>query len=100
MGRDIAIRYQIHYVVQQVSKEGLPSLGLRAWTPAEWRIRRRGQIPGQGRPTVENIKRHCLAVEASTQPGGVNAHLGATRILRAWVVDHETGARVDYARSP
>ena len=88
--RDRAIRFVLHVVIDTPG---------RAWTPSEWRVRARYQSPGYGKPTVENIKKHCLFVEESTAEGGVNAHLGATKILKAWVVDQETGAKVaEYTR--
>lgn len=90
MSRDRAIRFVLHVVVDTPG---------RAWTPSEWRTRRQGQIPADGKPTTENIKKHCLHYEASTQPGGCNSHLGATKILRAWVVDQNTMERVaEYTR--
>jgi hypothetical protein len=90
MSRDRAIRFTVNYVIDT------PGMG---WTPGEWRTRSRGQIPADGKPTVENLKKHCLHYEASTQEGGCNSHLGATKILRAWIFDHEAGQTVvEYTR--
>ena len=85
MSRDRAIRFVLHVVIDQPG---------RAWTPSEWRVKTRGQVVGYGKPTTENIKAHCQVVEGSTQPGGVNEHLGVTKIIRAWIVDQEIGEKV------
>lgn len=53
------------------------------WTPQGWR----------GRATPARLRQFCLDYEASTQPGGVNAHLGATRILAARIVTNR-GERI------
>jgi hypothetical protein len=47
------------------------------YTPAPWRTRQ------AGRPTTANLAAHVEAFEASTEPGGCNAHLGATRVTSA-----------------
>lgn len=88
---DRAIRYTINFVIDTPGK---------AWTPSEWRTRQVGRYgTPHGKPTTENIKKHCLHMEASTQPGECNQHLGATKILKAWVFDHQTGEKVaEYTR--
>lgn len=65
-----------------------------SWTPGEWRVRARRSVPGMGTPNAVNLKAHVAFVEASTQPGGVNAHLGATKILSAKIVDQWSGETV------
>ena len=90
MSRDRAVRFVVHYVIDTPG---------RAWTPGEWRARRQHQIQGDGKPTTDNLKKHCLHYEASTQPEGCNSHLGATKILRAWIVDQTSGEKVaEYTR--
>jgi len=85
MSRDRAIRYVCHVVIDQPG---------RAWTPSEWRTRPQGQIQADGKPTTENLRKHCEHYERSTQPGGCNSHLGATQILSARIVDQNTGETV------
>jgi hypothetical protein len=95
MSRDREVRFLIHYVVET---GGEPN---RGWTPGEWRVRRLHQLQADGKPTVENIQKHCEAYERSTQPGGCNSHLGVTKILRAWIVDQRSGETLaDYRRVP
>lgn len=65
-------------------------------TPSEWRMKQtaaqvRQGVPAHGAATVENLKKYCLDVEASTQPGGVNAHLGVIVIIAARIRDNQTG---------
>jgi hypothetical protein len=78
------IKYVIHYTVKDGSY----------WTPHEWYARKRNQRPGDGKPTEENIAKHCRHMEASTLPGGVNAHIGKTKMLSAYIVDQRTGSVV------
>jgi hypothetical protein len=89
MSRDRIIPFMIHYEVDTRGQ----------WTPGQWRTRAQYQIPADGKPTTENIKKHCLHYEASTQESGCNSHLGSTKILRAWIVDQRTGETVaEYRR--
>ncbi len=91
MSRDRAIRYVVHYVVDTPG---------RAWTPGQWRSRPQGQCRADGKPTTANLQAHCLHYEASTQPDGCNSHLGATKIVRAWIIDQQTGEKVaEYTRT-
>ncbi len=62
------------------------------WTPCEWRVRSRGRIPADGQPSTANLKAWALGYEASTQPGGVNDHIGPTKILAAQIRDQRTGS--------
>ena len=61
------------------------------WGSYGWQARRRGQLAGWGKPTDSNLARHVRELEASTEPGGVNEHLGVTRIARAEIIDQATG---------
>jgi hypothetical protein len=47
------------------------------YTPAGWTARE------FGRPTDANLKLYVERFEASTQPGGANAHLGPTKVRAA-----------------
>jgi hypothetical protein len=58
-------------------------LGKDSWTSAAW---------SGGRPTAKRLARHILVLERSTLPGGVNAHLGPTRIYKARIVEQATSA--------
>jgi hypothetical protein len=57
------------------------------WTPTSWYVhsKRSGRV-GYGTPTHANLRKYVLAMEASTMPGGPNAHIGPTRILRATII--------------
>ncbi len=89
MGRSRKVTYGVHYVVDRAM-----------WTPGEWRATSKVNAPGYGRPTDENLKKHCMFVEASSLPGGCNDHLGVTKILSAYIVDYRTGEPVAwYTRS-
>lgn len=50
------------------------------YTPAAWPSKH------LGRPTVANLARYVADFEASTLPGGVNAHLGPTRVVAARIL--------------
>jgi hypothetical protein len=50
-----------------------------AFTPSLWLVRR------DGRPTDANLARYVASFEASTGPGGPNAHLGAQQMTSATV---------------
>lgn len=80
MGKTRSIRFIVQYTV-----------GRGFWTPSEWRVRARGVVPGMGRPTLVNLKKQVTLAEASTQPGGVNAHLGITKITSAKIIDQDSG---------
>lgn len=69
MGRTITPRYRVELRVPGFH-----------FTPAGW--------DGKhcGRPSDASLRAYVLAFEASTQPGGINAHLGPTTIERARVV--------------
>lgn len=59
-------------------------------TPAEWRTRARNNVPSHGKPNAANLAKYVHGFEASTQPGGVNAHLGVQKVTSARVIDQET----------
>lgn len=40
-------------------------------------------VATDGKPTEANLRRYVESFEASTRPGGANAHLGEVRVLRA-----------------
>ena len=54
--------------------------GKYSYTPSAWRVTSRTQVAADGKPTAANLAKYVASVEASTQPGGCNAHLGATKI--------------------
>lgn len=89
MGRSRLVTYSIGYRVDR---------GL--FTPGEWRSKARGQVPGMGRPNVENLAAHVAHLEASMKPGGCNAHLGERVILEAWIIDERTGQQVAFWARP
>lgn len=60
------------------------------FTPAAWNVGTRTR-PGYGRPTAANLTHYVAIFNASTEPGGVNAHLSGTRITAARIVDQRTG---------
>lgn len=69
-------------------------------TPAEWRVKSRGQVPGYGKPTDENLAKHVKVFEESTRPGGCNEHCGPMVVMNARVVDQDTGATLATYRGP
>lgn len=74
MGHTTKPAYRVEYVVDR-----------GYWTPCAW------QTKYDGRATAANLEKHVQAVEASTQPSGVNAHLGATKIHRARLIRQASG---------
>lgn len=62
-----------------------------AVTPMEWRTRAKPTCPtSHGKPTDLNLAAHVAVFEASTAPGGVNAHIGATKVVSAQIVRQST----------
>lgn len=49
----------------------------RHYSPASWNCKR------NGRPTEASLRKYVESFEASTRPGGVNAHLGIEVVARA-----------------
>jgi hypothetical protein len=66
-----------------------------SYTEAAWEIKQRfGQNKGQvaaGKPTDDNLRTYVTKFEDSTEPGGVNDHLGTRKITRASIKDQQTG---------
>lgn len=60
-------------------------------TPCEWRTRSKPNAPSHGQPNAENLKAWVARFEASTQPGGPNAHLGAQKVASAFIRDQRSG---------
>jgi hypothetical protein len=65
--------------------------GGRRFTPQAWRVKGQHGIPGDGKPTKENLERFVKKFEESTEPGGANSHLGPTRIVYARIRQNCTG---------
>jgi hypothetical protein len=70
MGKTTTTKYQIRIEV----KSGPGHM------PMSWNCKR------DGRPTEANLRRWVESYEASTRPGGVNAHLGPETITRARIL--------------
>lgn len=61
-------------------------------TPMEWRARGSRLRPGYGSPTEANLEAFVQKMNASMDPGGVNAHLGcAHHIVSAKIVRQSDG---------
>lgn len=73
MGRSVTPKYAVEF--SGVSSNGRPN----RWTPMGWNCKQ------SGRPTAANLAAFIKGYEASTLPGGVNAHLGVTRIAAAQI---------------
>ena len=67
--RDTTTKYQVRI---KVDRYGFP--------PMSWNCRR------DGRPTAGNLRKFVESFEASTRPGGVNAHLGSTTVTKAMIM--------------
>lgn len=52
-------------------------------TPMEWRVSGRYGMKGYGAPNDANLAKFVEASNASTEPGGVNSHLGAAHKIVA-----------------
>lgn len=83
MGRTVTPRYAVEFVVDR-----------GFWTPMGWDGKH------AGRPTAANLAKFAKGYEAATMPGGVNDHLGPTRILRATILRNDGSRTVvaTYAR--
>jgi hypothetical protein len=68
--------------------------GRYSYTPMEWRVFGRGLQKPDGKPTSANLAKFVQSYEASTQAGGSNAHLGATKIQTARIYNNLTGELV------
>lgn len=78
MGRSTTPTYRLHLTVA----------GRFTYSPQAWNSK------AYGRPSATTLATQVAAFEASTRPGGCNAHLGAETVLRARVVHQFTGETV------
>lgn len=85
MGHSRTVDFTVGYLVSR-----------GVFTPGEWRTRQRGQVPGMGKPTVENLAKHVAFMEASMRPGGCNEHLGEIEIIEAWITDERSGKQAAF----
>lgn len=53
-----------------------------------------------GRPSDATLKAHVEHFEASTKPGGVNDHIGATVVWSAKIIRQSTGETVATYQGP
>jgi hypothetical protein len=77
MGRSTTPKYAVEYrdvIVLRGDRRERVSL-----TDTGWNVRE------SGRPTDENLERYVREFEDSTLPGGVNEHLGVTRVGSATI---------------
>lgn len=74
MGRTTTPTYRVH-----VHQHGYHL------TPSGWDCRR------DGRPSADALARYVRSLEASTEPGGCNSHLGLMKIATARIVHQGTG---------
>lgn len=58
-------------------------------TNHEWRIGKRGQLVGYGKPTEENLRKYVLHLLTSMAPGGCNDHIPKIAILGAKIRRNE-----------
>lgn len=69
-------------------------------TPMSWDVKSRYGARGYGKPTDANLKKYVEGFEASTKPGGVNAHLGETIVTSARIIDQFEGGVVATYKQP
>jgi hypothetical protein len=70
------------------------------YTPCEWRLRKspQEQVPGDGQPTADNLRKYVAAFEESTRTGG-NKHLGPTTVSAARIVrQSDKAVMAEYTR--
>ncbi len=87
---------KIPYVVRIVQAEaaGKPvGMTPMEYRPRPWKLGCK-VVPADGPLTEAGLRAFCERFEASTAPGGVNAHLGRTRILNAVLMDQKLGRRI------
>jgi hypothetical protein len=85
---------KIPYVVQvrRAESNGKPvGMTPMEYRPRPWKLGCK-VVPADGPLTEAGLRAFCERFEASTAPGGVNAHLGQTRILSAALVDQRKAA--------
>ena len=68
-------------------------------TPAAWRVKGYGQVPGYGKPTDANLEKFVHGYAKSLEIGGVNEHVSKALghvpyPTSARIVDQDTGAVV------
>ena len=73
MGRSVTPKYAVEF--SGVTSDGKPV----RWTPMGWNCKQ------AGRPMPRTLATFVTGYEASTLLGGVNAHLGVTRIAAAQI---------------
>ena len=84
MGRSTTPQFRIDYIVNRGT-----------WTAGTWNSRQ------AGRPTAANLAKYVALSEASTKPGGCNAHIGETVVLSAKITNQFTGeVRATYEKTP
>jgi hypothetical protein len=76
MGRTATSKYAVSVTVPGYS-----------YSLAAWRCKQ------SGRPTEANLTAYIEAFEASTRPGGANAHLGEQRVTSAYIKVNEYNGR-------
>jgi hypothetical protein len=60
-------------------------------TNSAWHVQSRYGIPGDGRPSTDNLDRYVTAFEKSLRTGGSNAHLGIFLITSCRIIRQSTG---------
>ena len=87
MGRSVTSKYRVEYRIRGTDGSAMMT------TPSCWWTRR------DGRATAANLSTHCVAMEKSSQPGGVNAHGKPFCVLSARIVEQSSGDVVaEYTR--
>jgi hypothetical protein len=77
MGRITTPKYAVEFFEVHTAS------GPTHWTPMGWNSKQ------AGRPTPANLAKFIDGYEASTRPGGVNAHIGPTVIGEARIVRND-----------
>lgn len=81
MGKSVTPTYRI-----EIPSAVCVTRGVRVGhSPAGWSVKHSGS------PTDESLAKYVADYEASTLPGGVNEHLGVTRVSSARVVHQSSG---------
>lgn len=81
MGKSYTFPYAYRLVF---SSEG----GRQQFTDGGWRVRGSFGNRGFGQPTAQNLEQFAQDFEASTLPGGCNAHLGKCVIWAAFITEN------------
>lgn len=89
MGKDRLIPYVVR--VTRAESGGRPvGMTPMEYRPRPWKLGSK-TVPADGPLSEPGLRAFCERFEASTAPGGPNAHLGPTRILDARLVDQRNG---------